>query len=65
MEKAEQRSRSQKKVESRAKNVGKVATCYAFPMICGSGGSNSKVGRKVSLLKRGARSHVFRGEMKN
>ena len=34
---------SQKKEDTHARNVRKVATCCVFPMICGSAGSKSRL----------------------
>ena len=49
-----EKRKSQKKEDAGARKGGKVAIHRVFPMICGSGGSKSRV-----------RSHVARCEMKN
>ena len=61
--KDEKQSREAESEESRVsrkkRKVWKVANHYVFPMICGLGGSKSR------LAKGEGRSHVARGEMKN
>ena len=57
--KEDQRRESQKKEDAGARKGRKVAKHCVFPMICGSGGSKSRLG-KVGLLKRRVRSHLAR-----
>ena len=44
---AEERSKSEKKEEAGARKGRKVAKHCVFPMICGSGGSNSRLAKAV------------------
>ena len=75
-ERRSEKRKSQKKEDAGARKGRKVTKHCDFPMICGSGGSKSRLakaagtepsgqGRKVGSLKRRARSHLATWEMKN
>jgi len=55
-ERRSEKRKSQKKEDADARKGRKVAKHDVFPMICGSGGSKSRLGS----LKRRVRSHLAR-----
>ena len=57
-ERRSEKRKSQKKEDADSWKVGKSRFTVFFPMICGSGGSNSR-------LAKATRSHVARWEMKS
>jgi hypothetical protein len=56
-ERRSEKRKSQKKEDAGARKCRKVSKHSVFPMICGSGGSKSRLAK---VLKRRVRSHVAR-----
>ena len=64
-ERRSEKRKSQKKEDADARKGRKVAQHCVFPMICGSGGSKSRLAKAAgAALKRRVRSHLARWEMK-
>jgi len=49
-ERRSEKRKSQKKEDAGARKGRKVAKCYVFPMICGSGGSKSRLAKAVDAV---------------